>query len=238
LFAEYEKFKCIDTLAIKKAAKGRGSGGLAVLMDISLLKVEFTKVHCNYIIILVTSSKDKTSLLVANTYFPPNREYDTQIERFTQDPNSIAEQFSLSNTVVVGDLNARIGEADIIPYSCPLGTALSTIRNSSDTFINPRGRAIIELMQDIDMTVLNGRTSGDDSGEYPYIGPNGSSCIDLCFFSSGMLPEISSFTVGSFPLSHHLPLHLNLLHTEQNLSPIEPKLKWGEELSREYRNTM
>jgi hypothetical protein len=78
------------------------------------------------------------------------------------------------------------------------------------------------------LTILNGRTKGDIEGNYTFIGPNGSSVIDICLVNSLALEDVTKFEVGSWSLSPHNPIHLSLgrkIHKIQNIYKYQNNFK-------------
>jgi len=56
------------------------------------------------------------------------------------------------------------------------------------------------------MHVTNGRTSGDDNGEFTFIAAQGCSVIDYCIVSSDIFAYVQEFRVVSDPMSDHMPI--------------------------------
>ncbi|KAJ7723748.1 hypothetical protein DFH07DRAFT_687877, partial [Mycena maculata] len=79
-----------------------------------------------------------------------------------------------------GDLNARTG------HRTPAGALLG--RFSSDDVVNTRGRWLLRLCSDTTMTILNGTTKEPAGrGAFTSFQPLGSSVIDYCFVSAGLI---------------------------------------------------
>ncbi|KAJ7892283.1 hypothetical protein B0H14DRAFT_2271038, partial [Mycena olivaceomarginata] len=78
------------------------------------------------------------------------------------------------------DTNSRTGER------IPTGALLA--RSSADTVVNTRGRWLLRLCSDTAMTILNGTTKESSSrGAFTSFQPLGSSVIDYCFVSAGLV---------------------------------------------------
>ncbi len=95
--------------------------------------------------------------------------------------------------LVIGDLNARVGEKqekhviDVTESLCPGEAPIDTLntergllyRSSSDKFIKNNGRRVMSILNNCNLTLLNGRTVGDLSGNFTFHGNTGSSTKDL-----------------------------------------------------------
>ncbi|KAG8315024.1 hypothetical protein J6590_079414 [Homalodisca vitripennis] len=65
-------------------------------------------------------------------------------------------------------------------------------------------------MGDFGMIVLNGRSESDKNGNYTFVGPMGSSVIDLALMTGHSLHLIRDFEVVCHPGSDHLPIKILL----------------------------
>lgn len=85
------------------------------------------------------------------------------------------ENNNRDNLLIGGDFNARIGKEGGI-----INTTDGSVykRNSKDTVINAEGERLIKFVEDNGWTILNGNMTGDEEGQWTYIGPNRESVID------------------------------------------------------------
>ncbi|KAF6215759.1 hypothetical protein GE061_000092 [Apolygus lucorum] len=134
------------------------------------------------------------------------------------------------DVIVMGDLNARVGKEQTI---CPeVGVDSSRFflqRASGDSVVNSKGTQLIELLDEYQLFILNGRCIGDTDGAFTYIGASGSSVIDLCCGTPGAIKDIEKFEIGCEIYSDHMPLCVSFLleqpHSEKWL-PLLPRLPW------------
>ncbi|RZF32660.1 hypothetical protein LSTR_LSTR004088 [Laodelphax striatellus] len=101
--------------------------------------------------------------------------------------------------IAIGDLNGRISCEQKIPrHIIPDQHCLIRLdRNSKDNIMNRNGSRLITLLNELNMIILNGRTKGDNQGEFTYVGGQGSSVIDVCAASCSSLQLISDFKVDN-----------------------------------------
>lgn len=146
----------------------------------------------------------------------------------------------LSNLILAGDMNVRIGEEQTIPEEFLLeNPALAAARCSKDKIINRRGRDFLNFAQDCGLIILNGRTLGDAQGDFTYVSVMGQSVIDLVGISVGVAQKILNMTVDGQIYSDHMPIKLelslsNVRDSARNLKLL-PKLKWWEDRAIEYK---
>jgi len=140
----------------------------------------------------------------------------------------------------MGDLNARVADEqtlnlnaiDNIPF-------LSPTRSSRDCIINTEGRKILKLLEELGGVILNGRTPGDQNGEFTFYRGSCCSVIDYCICSYNLLDTVSSFNVQTKEFSDHMPLVLVLsdLTSSQYVSALTlpPKMKWNPNYHNAYK---
>ena len=147
------------------------------------------------------------------------------------------------NTILVGDMNARIGEAQqnieetfVTTFHADLG-----LRKSKDTTRNTRGNKILEMCEDYGLVILNGRTTGDESGSYTFISHLGNSVNDLCAVSLRSLEWIDAFEVASKPWSDHLPIIVSfriMSAQKTNEGSLIPRKKWNDKYKVQYQSEL
>jgi len=123
--------------------------------------------------------------------------------------------------VIVGDMNARIGQLNEPPRSSKHGDTIDALvegsfnhesynmtstRNSEDRTINDRGRKLLDFVAETDLEILNGSTVGDIFGRHTCLKYNGSSVVDYTMVSSSIRQLVDYFKVLNFTnISDHRP---------------------------------
>ena len=149
-------FQVFAIPAIKVHSKGRGSGGLAVLVAVDLIaEIQILESSCpNYIQALLIKGPHLGSLLCINVYVPPklsmSQDKGRLWDQLSHTLETLTFQFPNSQTIVYGDFNARIGPglSDIradVNFQIAEHTCLLE-RRSQDPVINKPGLKLLELL--------------------------------------------------------------------------------------------
>ena len=157
--------------------------------------------------------------------------------------NSFLQQ---GNVIIAGDLNARIGQennnesvdipflADILPQADVITSDLAE-RSACDLTINPHGRKLLKICNDLNLHVANGRTPGDLLGNFSCYTNNGLSTVDLVVADSQMIHKIKQLKIlAPEYTSVHGPVFIKIycdLELSQRASsvPLPPKIIWEPE---------
>ena len=148
-------------------------------------------------------------------YISPSGNKETTAKKFEKLSEEIAKFHSKGRVILQGDFNARINtENDTIDpdkYDEQLGLSFTAIppRNSEDTGeINVRGIELLNMCKALNMTILNGRKSGDLFGKYTSIHWNGKAVVDFGIVPVDSYEEVTSFRVGNYApfVSDHCPI--------------------------------
>lgn len=214
-------YTCISSArAFKHARAFRGSGGIACYLRNAIAdRFELWRVSLPGSILWL-KSKDKFMqetgehhLYVAIVYIPPKGStFESQSDAppaydiLRQDVTEIAASSGLA--IVAGDFNARTASApgvchedftDVLDSSLqpdPQACMQLPSRQSADEHLCTYGKVLLELCEDSDLRILNGRMTGSTSGHLtcrPAKG--GGSVVDYFLASPSLMPTISSFTV-------------------------------------------
>ena len=148
----------------------------------------------------------------------------------------IASLPSNSDTILLGDFNARTGSDNsltmdngIILRNLSDGSfsreshPCKTDRNSMDIISNERGKKLLDLATEWNLSVLNGSTVGDVRGNWTCLKYNGFSVIDYILVSHRMRTNINTMSVMEFnDFSDHKPISclLNACHQSSNIGKI------------------
>lgn len=240
-FKKYFKgFELYLRHASRQSKYGRGIGGClyGVREDIQKLGIEHVFETIDGVDIINIRSKSLNFNIVP-LYI---RGADWKKE-FSVVKNMFVEN-NVINPIVIGDINARIGEEEQVLEECHRAAFKSGTgqRKSRDKQTNSSGRTYLEFCSDNGLVVMNGRTFGDEEGEFTYISKNGNSVNDLCSVSMDILHTIQKFSVISKIWSDHLPIQLSLEipTTEQcnSVMKLAPKLIWRDKLKDKYQSNL
>ena len=160
----------------------------------------------------------QSSVLYAN-----NPSATTGPDLFESLTADVAEAQALGGSVLLaGDLNARTAQLvdyhrtdpalqNLLPEHLDSLPDVVPHRRSQDAKTNAWGKLLLELCQQADILVLNGRTPGDLSGNYTCVQPKGSSVVDYFVASATLLPRVTSLEVlPAHPDTDHNALCLTL----------------------------
>lgn len=139
---------------------------------------------------------------------------------------------------IVGDLNARVGTAQVIDdnllINCPL---INTNRKSKDVVLDTKGRKLLSVFENIGGVIVNGRVANDSEGENTFCGVMGRSMIDYCVCSLDVLELLCDFQIGHKPFSDHFPVCVTFSSTGNDKvkdMSILPKLHWSDNKASSY----
>lgn len=142
---------------------------------------------------------------------------------------------------ILGDLNARIGDLQVLDEEVLSGyPQIASIRKSCDTVIDAKGKKLLEFFEDYGGIILNGRTVGDCDGELTFQGAMGKSVIDYCCCSVDFLKHIDKFSVLSKPYSDHMPICIKISANTSETNVVKSislpqKLFWNARNLHEYQ---
>lgn len=232
-FVQYEKyfngFKLYWKAATRSSNLGRASGGClyGIRKELSKLGIahSFKKIQ-NTDVIDVKINNSTINIIpmyIRSSYW--QNEFN-EIKEFFRENETIVP-------IVIGDLNARIGELqqdiqDIHRSQLDMYDR----RCSKDKEKNGKGDQFMELCNDYGLIVLNGITKGDKEGELTFVGGQGNSVIDFCAISQEILDHVKYLQVDKQIWSDHMPLILSLkgcqVKDTQNRGNKLPRLGWRE----------
>jgi exonuclease III len=233
------KYQIIQQVAVRTGSRGRGIGGLIMMINRKAFEILWHRKSSNFIFAKIRTNYNKEEILIACMYIQPcdpDGRMDECLDIFLRWADSTSNQ----KVILIGDFNARIGDNDICTPDLPATCIVQNKRQARDGITNTQGRRLIECLDEANLTVLNGRTCGDINGEYTFSSTNGASSIDLCFINDVCISQLQSFQVGSMHVSSHSPISLQLgipqVKCNKNISMIRWK-KHKEDVFREQLNT-
>ncbi|XP_074104902.1 uncharacterized protein LOC141531199 [Cotesia typhae] len=116
----------------------------------------------------------------------------------------------IEKILLIGDLNARIGECDVNK----IDAVNEKQRSSKDKKINGEGKKLLKLSEELGLKILNGVKSGDEEGEITFVGGKSENCcsvLDLVLMlDRGENDGVKSLMVIERIESDHLPVIVEL----------------------------
>ncbi|XP_055922745.1 uncharacterized protein LOC129953526, partial [Eupeodes corollae] len=218
--------------AIRSQTRGRASGGcyFGYKKELVNLKCEFlNQNHLTYVKLQINNK----TLLILPLYLNCNN-WDEDFDNLGEIFNTI----SSSKIMLIGDLNGRIGQV-----AGTINEAKGINRQTKDVVCNTRGKRIIELCDSFGLRILNGTMPSDVSGDFTFVGGQGSSTIDYSMIGEDWEPFVTDFEVRELPYSDHLPIVVTLRMTGHstvvnNIDQLLPRLNWKLSKASLYRQRL
>eukprot|EP00245_Coleochaete_scutata_P003922 TRINITY_DN159_c0_g2_i4.p1 TRINITY_DN159_c0_g2~~TRINITY_DN159_c0_g2_i4.p1 ORF type:complete len:1129 (+),score=206.75 TRINITY_DN159_c0_g2_i4:285-3671(+) len=193
-----EGYTAYDLPRSAKREGGRAGGGLAILVkgEISDCVAVVKESACGTRLWIKISHKEEQGgdMFVCLCYLPPTGAEFFKMFRIKEDDffqelmEEVADFMRRGRVMVVGDLNARVGElpdflaveeeGDVMEEVINEGWAGLPHRTSQDGVVNARGRNLLDFCKTTGMGILNGRAKGDESGAFTCQTGAGSSVVD------------------------------------------------------------
>ena len=150
-------------------------------------------------------------IIIGTVYLKPSYDMSTALDLLQIVLDDIADNFENVPVLLGGDFNGRLGSLCNLEPELFTDTNLNSERNSLDETFNNRGILLLNFMSRNGFILLNGRSKGDESGLFTYIGGSGSSTIDFAWVNLKYIELIDDFTVITAPLaSDHFPISVDL----------------------------
>lgn len=223
-FSKYfNGFKLVWNAAVRTSGRGRASGGslfginTSLLEDFGFMELEGT---------MLVQYLRQPDMYIVPFYINCNN-WSEDFEKL----NKTMSLLSNKSVLVIGDLNARIGNMQVTTATTITNNHISQTRRSKDNVCNQNGSQLLQMLQLYDSVVLNGYTDGDNEGHYTFVGGQGKSVIDYCAANNDWLNLVKKFEVQCKTFSDHLPIVVewtSVNTTYKNLNLL-PRLKWKNE---------
>ena len=162
--------------------------------------------------------------------------------------------------IILGDMNARSGnlndfltisDVDLQFKKEIENIGITTNRFNLDTRINTYGRNLVNMWNDFNLKIVNGRFGNDlGVGNYTCHKPTGESLVDYCLVSDELLCCLSNFYVDTFdrcmsdvhsPICVEIKIAKDVNNTprisDNNFEKIHFKSSWKPELKEQYKNS-
>jgi len=243
---KFSNFKVHIIFATRAANCGRYIGGVLYLINYqSPFAERMAYVVCEHFTLIHIETAENEGLNLLPAYLNCNF-----WERDFKNIETFLCEHEVQNLLILGDLNARIGEEQMLTEGIlsEVNGSFSEVRVSKDSVVNSRGRKILRLVDNLGLVILNGRAEGDKKGDYTFVGAMGCSVIDLAAASIECLGnKVHSFRVVSHTGSDHLPIEVGVKmkttmvgrrEGQHQLLRLLPKLKWGRNDEMFYQDRM
>ena len=228
--------------------KDNSSGGVGILIKnefINGAKIIHKEEGSDYLICKLDKIffRQDSDIYLINVYAKPfNSSNSTEdnngrdlIKKVEEIVNELKEKGEI---ILCGDFNSRISRHagmisldsdNFIPMPEDYNPDDFQPRFSQDKSSNPNGTNFLNLIMHNQLTILNGRTLGDYSGNFTSIQKNGCSVVDYFAVSKNIKPKINYLKIGPFTeYSDHKPLSIEMRCLQikfQKLGPLESKYK-------------
>jgi hypothetical protein len=236
LLSNFDNYYLLHQPATLTSNLGRAKGGLIIMFRKAIFMLTTILHHSNHnVTLLLTCTDSAQQIIIASYYIQPGAELDNPTR---QELDTLAEHLShFPNTpaIIGGDFNGRVGLlGEVLPE---LDIPTPQTRQSKDAITNTRGEIIMEVMDELDLILTNGRLIGDESGDFTFISGQGKSTIDLVFCSEDVIRGNATLHITPLPVSHHSLVTLTWTHLcsacKQNNEVIS--LSWNSSRAEMYQ---
>ena len=233
--------------------------GLAMLVKTGLFpyikKIEKSKSKC-ILWVALGSSQQLIYLIVGAVYIPCISSIHNDASDFDTISEDIVALYSEHNCpfLLLGDFNSHTGKLDDFLAQNQIkqtlqALGLETERHNCDLKVNSNGHNLINLCNDLNFGILNGRFGqAKGVGQCTCVKSRGQSLVDYAIVSTSLFPSVSDFYIDKFDscLSDvHLPVCVTLqidqevkqAHNfqDQAYEVIDHKASWKPEKKTEYQ---
>ena len=149
-------------------------------------------------------SGEENDIFIGTYYIIPFRGNDDTVksERLREDVLCFQNR---GNVIINWDFNAKTSNEDdfITPDKHGDNTETdcrepSHKRNSEDMDLDVRGKYLLDMCKGLELSIINGRKTGDVFGNFTSFLWNGNSVVDCLFTSEQLFKKILNFKVGEF----------------------------------------
>ncbi|UYV60462.1 hypothetical protein LAZ67_1001205 [Cordylochernes scorpioides] len=224
-------FHLFESLATRSSKLGRCSGGIIVGIK-NKLKTMLEKVVVEHNWISIPFKRCfNIQICYIFTYISPN---ESQLSNFITLSKHVEDRLANGYEIVLaGDINIRTGTYGYLhnPLERPL--LLSPERKSRDPVLSKHWEQLINFLDNNLLTIINGRTISDKTGNCTFISSRGSSVVDYFIVSYSLLEHVVDLKVDNNPYSDHLPLTINMSNlsnikrTKETVYPCFERYRWA-----------
>lgn len=236
-------YRCFDDVR-SNLRNIRNSGGICVFVKDTLLKALSVRQIFNdfkncVLLYLHTSHIHATDIIMCFTYISPE---GSTIYNDSDEKNgvkllenclvTVRDQYPHCSLYIAGDCNARCKNLlDYIPDDT-LDPIFGDVPYEGDNFDKPRqtkdnirynsfGQSLVDLCCLLNVHMLNGRTPGDEHGEFTCTANDGCSLVDYNIVSTELFDKICRFRVEDRDESDHFPLACKMQFRKKSNSHID-----------------
>jgi hypothetical protein len=239
-------FKLVERFATREpnVTRGRAKGGLCILYNSQILElVNIVESSNYYIIIRLRNKNSKLIWAVACVYIQSNHEnFELVITNLTRTLSDLEATYPETAVIIGGDFNSRTGNLGEFNNVLFENSLLNSARCALDPITDSSGKKLVEIMDEGNYLLLNGRSRGDFPGKHTFSNANGKSTIDLVFINSKASHYFSNLNVLPNADTTHLMVrseffniqHIQCMHQQSNQPNY--KLKWDANKKASYAN--
>ena len=168
----------IYSQATRVAERGRARGGIMIVLDRNVYRMENLIINENFVIVRIISCN--LIFILCVVYISPSICVNTILDCLCESFILISNKFPNDPFFIGGDFNCRIGNLNQIYENFIINNNnLYCYRKSCDLEVGKRGRQLIVYMENSGYMVINGRSVSDFPANYTYVGTVEKSVIDL-----------------------------------------------------------
>lgn len=197
-----DNYKPFDVPGRKNKSVGRASGGIGILLNPDLVE-RYKHLSSSDSYIAIKFNIGITDVILVSVYINAIS-YEQDLESLLLFLQSRIETFD-GVLIVGGDFNARVGDLNQVSDDIVQGTYFSATRNNLDPLINRQGKRIVEELESLGLTLLNGRSLSDQLGNLTFLN-HGTSTIDLVWTNYSGLSYLTDLEIISMGFSDHMPV--------------------------------
>lgn len=195
--------------AVKVYSRGRASGGLMLLIK-SKYESSVNIINKSAYWLFISLKIDCRQFIIGIIYFKPDMDDILILNLFKTVLDDIISCYGCHNIILGGDFNSRISNLNNLDEEIFENSFLDPKRRSLDQKEDKRGGRLVQIMEELGLFVLNGRSCSDSPAKFTYIAPKGSSVIDLVWINPLTLSLVIDIKVINMFYSDHSLCQLNL----------------------------
>lgn len=169
--------------------RGRAKGGILIGVRKSWIQekdMEIIRVEEN--LIKTVLKTEEGTINIWSVYNAGNIE---EYWRLWEEMDFIEEE----QLIIGGDFNIRIGNEGKVQDTSEEVEERIRFRESNDKVLGNGGRRMIEVINKKVWTIANGNITGDEEGEFTFLGTRGSTVIDYVIINERIKEKIGTFKI-------------------------------------------